>query len=77
MTSPDRQSQESQVNHNVYNYSAYREIMEACRPFYNALENSSMPFYQNEILPRLEDSIALQSQRKGVHVCLFFISHRI
>jgi hypothetical protein len=73
MTSPDRQlswnqssaAQEAQeVNKAACNYNAYREIMEACRPFY-ALENtSSMPFYQNEILPRLEDSIALQSQRR-------------
>jgi hypothetical protein len=60
------QKVQQEVQNTVSAYQAYQEIMEVCRPFY-ALENSSssMPFYQNEILPRLEDSIALlQSQRR-------------
>ena len=56
-----------------YSYNAYEEILKVCRPFYGLGEYSLastranatttttlMPFYTDQILPRLEDSIAAQ-----------------
>ena len=44
-------------------YNSYQEILEVCRPFY-ALDSAHQQLNEPQILPRLEDSVALRGKQR-------------